>query len=168
MTSSAIPDQPDVLLVIERALTRIRSRQGRRELLRTAQDTGGSPVAGMDTSFFSAVEVVEHGPDWDSQEMTVGLVAERLGIDPSRASRVVQAAIKAKYLRRVASQGDGRRICLELTELGQGMMNDVHDARQALYAKQMAGWADDERAQFAELLAKFTNSQDEISSGADA
>src|SRR5689334_1994081 len=73
----------------------------------------------VDLEHVAVVDAIEEGSELPGHEVTVGDVAERLGIDPSRASRVVTAAIKAGYVRRLASQDDGRRICLELTPDGQ-------------------------------------------------
>src|SRR5437667_7997621 len=49
---------------------------------------------------------------------TVGEVAERLGIDPSRASRLVARSVKRGVLTRHASAGDGRRVVLRVTAAG--------------------------------------------------
>ncbi|WP_408907435.1 MarR family transcriptional regulator [Streptomyces albidoflavus] len=50
--------------------------------------------------------------------MTVGFFADRLAVDPSRASRIVAEAVKSGFVRRVASQEDGRRSCLDEAERG--------------------------------------------------
>jgi len=86
----------------------------------------------------------------------VGLVAERLGIDPSRASRMVATAIDAGYVERVASQSDGRRITLRLTESGHAFEDAMQRFRQAQFARAMVDWSDREREQFGRLLLKFT------------
>lgn len=96
------------------------------------------------------------GPAKSGQELTVGLVANRLGIDPSRTSRLVAVGIKAGYLRRVASQADGRRIHLELTATAEELAAAAHEARQGLYEQLMRGWSEPDRTSFAELLARFT------------
>jgi len=139
---------------IEWAMVRIRRSQTRRTLGRlTTRDLGG-PV---DLAQLDAVFAVDEGPDLPGQEVTVGLVADRLGIHPSRASRLVAAAIRAGHLRRVASQADGRRIHLELTDAGCELAQAAHRSRQALYDRLMRDWSQRDRQQLARLLTRFTD-----------
>jgi DNA-binding MarR family transcriptional regulator len=81
-------------------------------------------------------------------------------VDPSRASRLVQAAIKAGYVRRVASQADGRRVNLELTEAGRALSDELHRFRRRAFAAVMAGWTPEERTTFARLLTRFVNREE--------
>lgn len=85
-------------------------------------------------------------------------MAERLDIDPSRASRVVAATIDNGYLRRVASQRDGRRICLESTARGVEAGQNAHLSRQAFYKRLIADWSARDQQEFARLLTKFIDS----------
>jgi DNA-binding MarR family transcriptional regulator len=142
------------LAAIERAMVRIRRSQTRRTLGRLATRELGQAV---DPAQLDVVFAVDEGPDQPGQEVTVGLVAERLGIDPSRASRVVAAAIRAGHVRRVASQADGRRIRLELTEAGREVARAAHRSRQALYDRLMQGWPERDRRELARLLTRFTD-----------
>jgi DNA-binding MarR family transcriptional regulator len=100
---------------------------------------------------------VEEGPDGPGHEVTVGLVGERLGLDPSRASRLVAQAIQAGYVVRVASQADGRRIRLELTQEGHELAQAGHRFRQAVFGRLMSDWSDRDRQNFARLLTRFTD-----------
>lgn len=142
------------LAAIERAMVRIRRSQTRRTLGRLATRDLGQAV---DPAQLDVVFAVDEGPDRPGQEVTVGLVAERLGIDPSRASRVVAAAIRAGHVRRVASQADGRRIRLELTEAGREVARAAHRSRRALYDRLMQGWPERDRRELARLLTRFTD-----------
>src|SRR6478609_6359114 len=82
---------------------------------RTAQ-VGGEPGRGRkDLSRNLVLNVVDEAPG----EMTVGGVAEQLGIDPSAASRAVSDCIGAGLLERRASQQDGRRTVLSITADGE-------------------------------------------------
>jgi DNA-binding MarR family transcriptional regulator len=99
---------------------------------------------------------VEEGDDpCEGSGVTVGLVADRLGLDPSRASRMVSATIQAGYLSRVASQTDGRRINLELTEAGKALAAEAHAFREAQLDRALAAWTPGDRAEFARLLTRF-------------
>jgi DNA-binding MarR family transcriptional regulator len=141
------------LAAIERAMMRIRRSQTRRTLGRLATRDLGQNV---DLAQLDVVLAVDEGPARPGEELTVGLVAERLGIDPSRASRMVAGAIRAGWLRRVASQADGRRIHLELTEAGREIAQAAHRSRQALYDRLMRDWSERDRGELARLLTKFT------------
>src|SRR4051794_23319676 len=118
--AAARAQDPD-LAAIERAMIQIRRRQTRRPIAKAAMQAMSQRV---DLEHVAVVDAIEEGSEQPGSEVTVGDVAERLGIDPSRASRVVTAAIKAGYVRRLASQADGRRICLELTADGQRIVDN--------------------------------------------
>lgn len=143
----------DALAVIERAMVRLRRSMSRRTLGRQiAQERCGPP----DIAYMAVVDAVEEGPDPDTGGVTVGMVGERMGIDPSRASRVVSAALKAGYLRRVASQDDARRVFLELTAAGARLADEGHRFRRGAFNRAMEGWTEADRRAFARLLARFT------------
>jgi DNA-binding MarR family transcriptional regulator len=153
-------------------MVRIRRSMTRRTLARLAtRDTGQA----LDPGLTDVLDAVAEGPgvpdqaepvhDASIHDVSVGLVATRLGIDPSRASRQVAAAIRAGYLRRVASQADGRRIHLELTELAEDIAEAAHRSRQRLYAELMRDWSATDRATFAGLLGRFTDALAETTEG---
>lgn len=142
------------LAAIERGMVRLRRSMGRRALGTLATRQAGVP---FDPAHFSVVDAVEEGPPAAGGEVTVGLVAERLAVDPSRASRLVAGAIRAGYARRVASQTDGRRIHLELTAAGRELAEAGHRTRRARFDRAMAGWSEGERREFARLLTRFTD-----------
>ncbi|WP_019869959.1 MarR family winged helix-turn-helix transcriptional regulator [Salinispora oceanensis] len=152
--TETVTDMDPVLVAVEHAMTRIRRRQARRTLGRSAV----KDQPHVDLQQIAVVDAVEVGPLPGQEGVTVGLVAERLDIDPSRASRVVAATIDSGYLRRVASQRDGRRICLELTELGVEAVQNAHRSRRAFYKRLFAGWSEQDQREFARLLTKFTAS----------
>ncbi len=58
-------------------------------------------------------------------ETMVGTVAERLAIDPSRASRLVSEMVDQGYARRAVSQADARRAIVVLTERGKTVVEAV-------------------------------------------
>ena len=143
-------------------MMRIRRSQTRRTLGRLATRDVGQNV---DLAQLDVVFAVDEGPARPGEELTVGLVAERLGIDPSRASRMVAGAIRAGWLRRVASQADGRRIHLELTEAGREVAQAAHRSRQTLYDRLMHDWSERDRRELARLLTKFTGAIVSASAG---
>ena len=88
-------------------------------------------------------------------EPTVGLLAEELEVDPSRASRLASDLISRSYLRRLASQEDGRRTILALTPKAQDALAAFRLARWDHHLARMDGWTHDEVATFSRLFARF-------------
>jgi DNA-binding MarR family transcriptional regulator len=154
-----VDDPDDAVAQVERALVAIRRSQQRRPV-------GGPALAGIDEALgeplslgvlgvLDAVQDVPAEGDGDG-EVTVGLVAERLGLDPSRASRLVAEAVDRQLLQRLPSPHDGRRTRLELTESGEEVFARVQAVRRAYVAERMADWSPHERRTFARLLHRFT------------
>mgnify|MGYP001159232131 CR=1 FL=1 len=128
---------------IERAMVRIRRRQRRRTLARRQ---------GMSGQAFDVLDAIEAG-----RAVTVSEIAQALGVDQPRASRLVAAAVADGLVRREADQADGRRSVLVLTEAGQEAVAQAHRTRRAAFAAAMAGWTEAERAEFARLLTRFVD-----------
>jgi len=91
-----------------------------------------------------------------AETATVGEVAQRLGIDPSRASRQVTQAIKRGLLRRRAEPGDARKVVVEVTAAGAALQRKGSDLTRARIALALEGWSAAERAAFARLFGRFT------------
>ncbi|MDQ2708127.1 MAG: MarR family winged helix-turn-helix transcriptional regulator [Actinomycetota bacterium] len=159
-STAAEPASADIqspLLAVEQAMIRLRRSMSRRSLgSRTAAEVLAQYGVQLSLSQMAVVDAVEEGRVTPGQEVTVGLVAERLALDPSRASRHVASAIRSRLVQRVASQSDGRRVHLELTPQGQQIATTMHAVRQTSFAEIMAGWSDHDRREFARLLARFT------------
>ncbi|MGW1160120.1 MarR family winged helix-turn-helix transcriptional regulator [Streptomyces sp. NPDC002513] len=145
--------EPDPALVaVERAMVRIRRNQTKRTLGRFVASRLDRSI---DLAHTAVVDAVEEEPEEPGQEVTVGLVAERLAVDPSRASRLVAASVEAGYVRRVPSQADSRRACLELTAAGHDLATLAHRVRQEYFGEIMRDWSARDRRDFARLLSKF-------------
>ncbi|WP_242911145.1 MarR family winged helix-turn-helix transcriptional regulator [Actinomadura terrae] len=147
-----VPGSAEPLDTVERSMVKLRRGMSRQRLGRAAIREHNLPV---DVQVLHVVDVIDEGPDDACQEMSVGLVASRLGVDASRGSRIVAEAVKLGYVRRVASQEDGRRIHLELTAAGRSVVEATRRTRQEHFAKAMSGWTEAERSEFARLLARF-------------
>lgn len=137
---------------IDDVMGRIRRAMMRREFGRVIIERLG---AKLDVAELDVIGTIGgHGAD--SEEMTVGLVADRLGIDPSRASRLVAEVVDKGYARRVASQADARRICLALTAKGRGFIEKVRETKWRVFANALHEWDEDELVVFARLLERFS------------
>lgn len=124
---------------------------GRRPLRR-----GRATQAGPDThrSRVLLVLAVETGAA-ASLGLSVGTVADQLGIDPSTASRLVSQAIADGLLRRDPSPTDRRLARLALTPAGRTLAADARRHQRAVFDDITRTWTDDERREFARLFTKF-------------
>ncbi|MFE0186665.1 MarR family winged helix-turn-helix transcriptional regulator [Streptomyces sp. NPDC058989] len=98
----------------------------------------------------------------DAGEITVGAVAQHLGVDPSVASRMVSDCISAGYLVRAASQRDGRRTVLHLSAEGRELMARFARHQRSAFESITADWTEQERLDFARLMLKYVDSQDAL------
>lgn len=130
---------------VERAMVEIRRRQSRRALHRLGGET-------LDPALFGVIDAVEESPG-----ATVTSLADRLGVDQPRASRLVARAVDAGLLRRIADPADGRRSTLELTELGVEQAEQVHRFRREMFGTAMRDWPEHDRQEFARLLTTFVD-----------
>jgi DNA-binding MarR family transcriptional regulator len=86
---------------------------------------------------------------------TVGEVGRLLGVDASRASRQVAAAVKKGLLRRRAEQGDARKVVLEVTAAGVKLAEKGSQLTRDRIALALEGWSAAERQRFADDLERF-------------
>jgi DNA-binding MarR family transcriptional regulator len=144
----------EALVEIDQMIQRIRRNAGRRELISTLLK---AVEPGLDPAHLDVIAVVMGNCRVPGAEVTVGLIAEKIQVDPSRASRLVSELVEMGYLRRVASQSDSRRICLELTDKGEAFSAQFHERKWKLLAEGMREWPDEDIVNFARLLDRFSN-----------
>lgn len=118
----------------------------------------GSTGRSVELSRILAVQSVEASLEEPDSEVTLGEVARRLEIDQSTASRLVAETIRDGYLSRTASEADGRRIRLELTEAGRELAEDARRYQRSVFEDLTLHWSNQDREEFARLLAKFADS----------
>jgi DNA-binding MarR family transcriptional regulator len=85
----------------------------------------------------------------------VGDVAERLDVDPSTASRLIDQQVTAGYLARTRSTEDRRRTTLGLTDAGRGLLADATEVRRDLLAEVTHDWQPSEVATLVALLDRL-------------
>lgn len=116
--------------------------------------------AGLDVTLFHALSAIlriqngygRPGP----QEATVGLVAEELNLDPSRASRIVADLVERGYVARSVSQEDGRRSVLVPTEAAVVLMRAFWQAKWARTVKLFQAWSEEDIQTFAALFGRYS------------
>ena len=110
----------------------------------------------LEVSHLDAIVALSAGVgDTPRDEVTVGIIAERMGIDPSRASRICADLVERGYAVRVASQLDARRICLKLTARSERLVTAVRQTKWRIFAGSLAQWDEQELVTFALLLERF-------------
>ncbi|WP_224278727.1 MarR family winged helix-turn-helix transcriptional regulator [Streptomyces sp. LS1784] len=120
------------------------------------------PISQKDLSRTLVLRIVLDAEREDAGEVTVGAVAQHLGVDPSVASRMVSDSISAGYLIRAASQRDGRRTVLHLSPEGRELMARFGRHQRSAFEYITADWTERERLEFARLMLKYVDSQDAL------
>ncbi len=114
----------------------------------------GIDLAQLDVLFAIEAPVDEFG-EMAGGETMVASVAERLAIDPSRASRVVSEMVDMGYARRAVSQADARRTIIELTDAGRTIVEAVRAYKFLVMGDFLGQWDAEELELFVPLLCKF-------------
>ncbi len=110
----------------------------------------------------AALTRIRHGHGRPApEEPTVGLLAEEMAVDPSRASRIASDLVARGYLARAVSQADGRRSVLELTDKARALFEAFHTAKWQRTMRLFQGWTTDEIVTFARLFAKYRDGMTE-------
>ncbi|MER6168780.1 MarR family winged helix-turn-helix transcriptional regulator [Streptomyces violaceorubidus] len=110
-----------------------------------------TPASSRDLSRNLVLNVIADAPG----ETTVGGLAAEMGVAQPVASRTVAACIEEGLLRRAASQSDGRRTVLELTEYGEAERHRFAAEQREAFEEITAAWSPQERVQFARLLVRY-------------
>lgn len=147
------PNAAEAVAAIDAVMHKVRRSIQRRDFGRQVM---AEMDPSLDVSHLDAISAIAHKGE-EITEVTVGLVAERLGIDPSRASRVTSELVERGYVRRVASQQDARRICLELTQRGRNFVEAVRRNKVQIFTRALAQWNEHELMVFAALFERFSN-----------
>ncbi|RVV97023.1 MarR family transcriptional regulator [Mesobaculum littorinae] len=100
--------------------------------------------------------------DDDEDEVMVSTVAQRLGVDPSRASRLTADLIRSGHARRAVSQIDARRSIIEVSSKGRAVVEAVRSFRYILLGEYLQGWSAEDLNRFVPLLARFSSWTDTL------
>lgn len=98
-------------------------------------------------------------------QATIGLLAEELNIDPSRASRVASDLVTRGYLKREAAQEDGRKSVVVLTPSAEAVFSKFRDMKWAKFIGVFSNWKDDDISTFAKLFGQYIGDMQRVSSG---
>ncbi|KKC39668.1 hypothetical protein WH87_05835 [Devosia epidermidihirudinis] len=169
MRKAGIPEETvDAAMAIDALLQNWRRRSQRRELgHRALIDLKiNLELPQLDVLFSIEAPLDENGIQAPGETM-VATVAERLGIDPSRASRIVSDLVDAGYARRAVSQADARRTIIELTEAGKTIVASVRAYKFLIMGDFLNSWSNEELTAFLPLLRRFGHWSDHTELGAE-
>ncbi|WP_426322610.1 MarR family winged helix-turn-helix transcriptional regulator [Microbacterium sp. E-13] len=93
-----------------------------------------------------------------SHPLSVGEIADAVGVDQPRASRLVQQAVELDLARREADPDDARRTRVALTDAGTRLVRGFRGERREAIDAALAAFTDEERADLARLLTKLADS----------
>ncbi len=87
--------------------------------------------------------------------LSVSEIADLIGVDQPRASRLVNESAERGLVTRRADERDARRSVVELTEQGRSILSKTNESRRTAVADAVAGFTAEETATFAALLTRF-------------
>ncbi|MGR3464985.1 MarR family winged helix-turn-helix transcriptional regulator [Limimaricola sp.] len=152
------PEVTRAALAFDAVLQRWRRRVRTRELGHRALAELGLPLdlAQLDVMIAIRAPANEFGDDPEDETM-VSTVAQRLNIDPSRASRIVSDLIARGFAERAASQSDARRSIVALTASGRAIVEAVRRYKFLLLGGFLSDWTPEERETLLPLLERFSH-----------
>ncbi|MFD5226041.1 MarR family winged helix-turn-helix transcriptional regulator [Microbacterium sp. NPDC058342] len=92
-----------------------------------------------------------------SEPLSVSGLAEAIGVDQPRASRLVQQGVDRGWVRREADPADARRTRIALTDEGSRLFRGVRGERREALGRALAAFSDEESAELARLLTKLAD-----------
>lgn len=155
--SAFSPDTRAALLALEEAMFHwhrqvLKGELTGRLLAETAFDLEPALFQGL-----TAIARVQKGAGRDAPaQPTVGMLAEEMAVDPSRASRIASTLIERGYIARAAAQEDGRKSVLWLTEKGRGALVELRDRKWARLMEVFGGWSEADIACFSRLFERYS------------
>jgi DNA-binding MarR family transcriptional regulator len=87
--------------------------------------------------------------------LSVSEVADAVGVDQPRASRLVNDAAERGLVTRRPDDRDARRSVVQLTDAGRALLESVESRRRSAVAAALTGFTPEEAAIFAALFARF-------------
>ena len=92
-----------------------------------------------------------------SAPLSVGELAEAIGVDQPRASRLVQQVVDAGLARREADPDDARRTRVALTDDGSKIVRGFRGERRDAVGTALESFTEAERLELARLLQKLAD-----------
>ena len=87
--------------------------------------------------------------------LSISSLAQAIGVDQPRASRLVQEGVERGHVRRVPDPSDARRALIQLTAAGRSQLEEVRTHRRSAVESALAEFTPAEARTFAELFDRF-------------
>jgi DNA-binding MarR family transcriptional regulator len=113
---------------------------------------GQGGAAGVHVQVLEAMDAAARRGD-----ASVTTVADELGMDRSGASRMVSAAVSAGYVRKAASNKDGRQAELSSTKRGAELLSAARAWQQGVFERMVADWPAADATRFALYLERLSS-----------
>lgn len=98
----------------------------------------------------------------EPMQPTVGLVAEMMQVDPSRASRIVTDIVSRGYVERTVAQNDARKSVLIMTPKGFAFLDAFMQSKWMLMMQTFDGWSDTDIETFSALFQRYVKSLEAV------
>ena len=95
--------------------------------------------------------------DAASDTLSVSEIADAIGVDQPRASRLVQQGVELGVVRREADPDDARRTRVALTDAGRQLVRGFRGERREAIDAALADFTESERLELARLLTKLAD-----------
>jgi DNA-binding MarR family transcriptional regulator len=157
------------LVDFEAAMFRFHRRVAKGELIALALRRLELRIEPAQFQALTAVARIQHGVGRDAPVApTIGLIAEEMSLDPSRASRIVADLVRSGHVQRGAAQDDGRKSVIKLTELGGSVLYAMRDARWNLLLEVFASWSESDLQSLSQGLTRYLDDSEAFMSGTAA
>lgn len=94
----------------------------------------------------------------EKQTLTNTELAERLQLERSSVSRLIDGLVKGEFVSRKLNENNRREVVLALTEKGMGSIQRLRDQSVGFYNTILENMSESEQDQFYESFKTFTNS----------
>ncbi|MEV6928326.1 helix-turn-helix domain-containing protein [Dactylosporangium sp. NPDC051485] len=148
MAGDPAPDE-----VIERALVRIRRDQQARHLQRRAVQGDPAAASAVNAARFRYLDALDGAPNG----LPISEVADAIGVDRPRASRLTTELVGDGLVERDTMPGDSRYALIRLTQQGKKLVDGIHETRRRNVAEALTEFTTQEAQTFAALLERFVD-----------
>jgi DNA-binding MarR family transcriptional regulator len=139
--------------MVERALVRIRRDQQARRLQRQTGEGEQVPGSAADGARFRYLDALDEA----TEGMAISEIAEAIGVDRPRASRLTIQLLDDELIERDTNPSDSRYALIRLTVRGREIVNAMHESRRHAVAEATAAFTPEETRTFAALLERFVD-----------
>ena len=143
---AAAPPDDGVLIALFNRMAGVQSRLGRR-LGADLEARCGIPMVWFD--------VLAHLGREEDEQLTMGVLAERVSLTTGGVTRLVDRMEAAGYVERIASPTDRRVMYVALTDAGTATLSEASDVHGATVRAAFDGFSDRELAVMSRLLARL-------------